>query len=88
VKWNAQRKARAEIGDDPEAYKARIRAEYLEELRNGTAQTNGRDLLEDEPPPFRRPPRMPSDLSSARNVGSRSGPAFSEPSIKDILANR
>jgi hypothetical protein len=87
VAWHKQRSALKEVGSDLEAYKARIRAEYLEELRNGNGQTNGRDLVEEDELPVRRP-RMPSDLSTARSVGSRSGPAFVEPSIKDILANR
>lgn len=80
VQWHKKRKTLTEVGNDPEAFKAKIRAEYLEELRNGKA------LPEGQPIERRQPTVMPSNLSNARSVGSRSGPAWQGPlSIKDIL---
>lgn len=37
AKWHKAEKAKAEIGDDPEAYKARLKAELLAELKSETA---------------------------------------------------
>lgn len=84
VQWHKQRSALQEVGSDLEAYKAKVRAEYLEELRHGKPTL-------DEPQEAARSPGsvMPSNLSSARSVGSRNGPAWQGPtSIKDIFANR
>jgi hypothetical protein len=82
VAWHKQRKLVNEVGSDPEAYKARIRAEYLEELRNGKPMTDEREAP-------RRNGVMPSSLSGARSVGSRTGPAWEgPPSISEILSNR
>jgi len=83
VQWHKRRKTVEEIGDDLDAYKARIRAEYLEELRSGK-------VMDDEPAakPSGRP-AMPSNLSAARSVGSRNGAVWSGPTpLKDIFANR
>jgi hypothetical protein len=83
VRWHKSRKALQEVGTDLEAYKAKVRAEYLEELRNGRATPE--PLREER----REVVRMPSDLSNARSVGSRSGPAWNgPPSIKDILSRQ
>jgi hypothetical protein len=85
VQWHKQRTVLAEIGNDPDAYKERIRAEYLQELRHG------KTTLDEEPRTTARSPGtvMPSNLSNARSVGSRNGPAWQGPtSIKDIFANR
>jgi hypothetical protein len=92
VQWHKQKTALQEVGSDLEAYKARIKAEYLEELRTGRTMDEPRaetsrerqatDRLHSGSP-------MPSNLSSARNVGSRNGQAWTgPPSIKDLLANR
>jgi hypothetical protein len=86
VQWHKQKTALQEVGSDLEAYKARIKAEYLEELRTGRVT----DEIGAEAPRQAKPATaMPSNLSSARNVGSRNGAAWSGPaSIKDILGNR
>ena len=85
VQWHKQRKVLQEIGPDPEAYKAKIRAEYLEELRTGRVMDEPRA----ETPRERSGTVMPSNLSGARSVGSRTGPTWSGPSsIKDIFASR
>lgn len=84
VQWNEQRKLREEIGDDPSAYREKIRAQVLSELQqqngNGAAQANGQQ----KPAPV-----MPSNFAAARNVGNRSGPAWAgPPSIADIFERR
>jgi hypothetical protein len=93
IQWGKERKAQAEVNGDfvgwKQRYREQVRNEYLDELRNGTAREgHNLDLDEDEELPRRRP-RMPSDLSSAPSVGSRSGPTWDGPaSIKDILGKR
>lgn len=79
VKWHQRRQAQAEIGDDPAAYKARLEAELREKI---TAELNGGQQQTQQ-----RPAATPSNLAGARNVGSRSGPAWTGPqSIADIFA--
>ena len=75
VQWHQRQLAQAEIGDDPSAYKAKVEAEILEKygIKDGQAP----------PAPA---PVMPSNLSSARNVGNRSGPAWAGPTpLTDIF---
>jgi hypothetical protein len=86
VQWHKQKTALKEVGSDLEAYKAKIRAEYLEELRTGRVT----DDISAETPREKRPATvMPSNLSGARSVSSRNGAAWSGPSsIRDILSNR
>jgi hypothetical protein len=85
VQWHKQKTALQEVGSDLDAYKARIRAEYLEELRTGRVTDEPRDEQSRAKPAS----VMPSNLSAARSVGSRNGSAWSGPaSIKDILGNR
>lgn len=74
VQWHKRQQAQAEIGDDPQAFRAKVEAEIL--AKHGLA-----------PPPAGQPqqqqaqpaPVMPSNLATARNVGARSGPAWSGP---------
>lgn len=74
VDWHKKRQATAEIGDDPAAYRERLKAELLAELQGS------------QPAPAANPVVMPSNLAGARNVGSRSGPAWSGPqSLNDIF---
>jgi len=67
VQWHKRQKAAAEIGDDPAAYRERLRAELLAELQQqpggGAPQA----------------PVMPSNLAGARNVGTRAGPKWAGP---------
>jgi hypothetical protein len=79
VRWHERQVARAEIGDDPSAYKARLEAELrdkiLAELGGGAVRGFAHVT--------------PSNLAGARNVGSRSGPAWSGPaSLNDIFDRR
>jgi hypothetical protein len=86
VQWHKQKTALQEVGSDLDAYKAKIRAEYLEELRTGRVT----DEIGAESPRQAKPtPAMPSNLSGARSVSSRNGAAWSGPaSIKEILGHR
>lgn len=82
VRWHQRQIATAEIGDDPAAFKARVEAELREkiaaELGGGMAATGQRFAH-----------ATPSNLAGARNVGARSGPAWSGPaSLNDIFDRR
>lgn len=81
AEWHKRKLAEAEIGPDPAAYKAKleaeIRAKVEAELAQGPAQT------------ATNAPVMPSNLASARNVGSRNGVPWSGPAPLDqIFAER
>lgn len=78
VQWHKQQQARAEIGDDPAAFRAKLEAEIL--AKHGlTAEGAAAEVPA-------KPPVLPSNLAGARNVGSRSGPAWSgPPSLQDIF---
>lgn len=82
VQWHQRRLAQAEIGDDPAAYRAKLEAELREKI---TAELNGNGQQGQQQPPAARP----NNLAGARNVGSRSGPAWAGPTpIADIFAGR
>lgn len=70
AKWHKAEKAKAEIGDDPVAYKARLKAELLAELRSETA---GRSV----PPP--------ASLAGQPNLGSSVPPWGGPVSLDDML---
>lgn len=77
VRWHKRTSVLKEIGDDPEKYRERVKAEILAELQSNGHQPNGGE---------RPAPVMPTNLATARNVGSRSGPAWSgPPSLNDIF---
>jgi hypothetical protein len=83
VRWHQRQLAQAEIGDDPAAYKAKLEAELREKILAETQQ--GGDQQQTQ----QRQPVMPTNLAGARNVGSRSGPAWSGPaSIDDIFSRQ
>lgn len=78
VDWHKKRQVQAEIGNDPAAYREKLKAEILAEIQ-GEAE-------KPQPAPQATPPVMPSNLAGARNVGNRSGPAWSGPqSLTDIF---
>jgi len=86
IQWHKRNKALAAVGFDLEAYNERVRAQHLEELRSGNVTPMRRS---EAPLPEERRVAMPTDLSGARSVGSRSGPVWDgPPSLKDILTNR
>jgi hypothetical protein len=78
VRWHQRQSARAEIGDDPSAYKARLEAELREQI---LAELGGAGA--------RFAQLAPSNLAGARNVGGRGGPAWSGPAtLNDIFDRR
>ena len=84
VQWHQKTAAMAEIGSDPAAYKAKlaeeIRAQVMAELQQG----NTPQAAETRPAPV-----MPGNFATGRNVGARSGPAYSgPPRLEDILGSR
>ncbi len=79
VQWHQRQLAQAEIGDDPAAYKAKLEAEVREKVLAELQQGDGQQAQQ-------RQATMPSNFATARNVGSRAGPAWSGPaSIQDIF---
>ena len=95
VQWHQRRLAQAEIGDDPAAYKARVEAEFLEKYGIDPAAYKAKveaQFLEkygvrpgEQAAPAVKPV-MPSNLTGARNVGSRSGPQWAgPPTLADIF---
>jgi hypothetical protein len=84
VQWHQHTSTMSEIGSDPAAYKARlaeeIRAQVMAELQQGNAPQAATE---------RPAPVMPSNFATGRNVGARSGPAYSgPPRLEDILGSR
>lgn len=79
VQWHQQTRALAEIGDDPAAYLARKEAEIREKVMAELQQGQ-------QPAASRAAPVMPNNFATGRNVGARSGPAWSgPPSLDDIF---
>jgi len=77
VAWNKRRVAQAEIGD-PAAYREKLRAEIIAEMEASGAGA--------QPTKVATPAVMPSNLVGQRNVGARSGPAWSGPApLNDIF---
>ncbi|MBA2690064.1 MAG: hypothetical protein H0U63_04610 [Burkholderiales bacterium] len=81
VQWHKRQLAQAEIGDDPAAYRTKLEAEIREKV---LAEVHGGGQQQEQ-----RSQVMPSNLVGARNVGSRSGPAWGgQASINDIFARK
>lgn len=64
---------------DPEKERERLKAEILAELQKGNEQEQTQQ---------RAAPIFPSNLAGARNVGARSGPAWSGPTPLNDIFNR
>jgi hypothetical protein len=78
VRWHQRQSTRAEIGDDPAAYKVRLEAELREQI---LAELGGAGA--------RFAQFAPSNLAGARNVGARGGPAWTGPAtLNDIFDRR
>ena len=81
VQWHQTETTMAEIGSDPAAYKAKlaeeIRAQVMAELQQGQ-----------QPGAQRAAPAMPGNFATGRNVGARTGPAYSGPPTLDDIINR
>ena len=75
-----------DVGDDPEAFKARLRAEWEAEQAANAGGTNGGGGGNGAAPP-RAMPRMAPSLANVRSVAGRTDVGFSgAPSLDDILA--
>lgn len=75
VKWHKAQTALSEIGDDPAAYKARVRQELMQELQAERAQSV-------------QIPAAPS-LAGQPNLGTRLAPVWQGPTpLEDILGGR
>lgn len=77
-----RQRAHQEIGEDPAAYKARLRAEWEAEMANGGgSQAGGNGAAAP-----RGMPRMAPSLANVRSVAGRTDVGFSgPPSLDDIL---
>lgn len=68
--------AMAELGDDPSAYEAKIRAKIMAELQSQPTQAAA------------SAPPIPQSLASARSSAARSAPSFSGPQpLKNLFEN-
>lgn len=81
VQWRQRQLAQAEIGDDPAAFKAKLEAELREKILAEQQQGDGQQMQQHQV-------TMPTNLIGARNVGARSGPAWSGPSSLNDIFNR
>jgi hypothetical protein len=70
VKWHKAQTALSEIGDDPKAFREKLRAELLAEMQSGQ---------QPQTPGAQPPPVLPTSFSGARNAGSNSTPQWSGP---------
>ena len=82
VQWHKRQLAQAEIGDDPAAFRAKLEAELREKITAELQQGEQGQQTQ------QRQPVMPSNLAGARNVGARSGPAWSGPKTIDDIFSR
>jgi hypothetical protein len=73
VKWHKSQQALAEIGDDPAAYKERLKQQLIQEL---AAQRQSAPI-----------PAAPS-LAGQPNLGARAAPAWSGPTTLDDILGR
>lgn len=77
VDWHTKRQVANEIGNDPAAYREKLKAELLAELQAKPAEAA---------PAVSTSPVMPSNLTAIPNAGPRSGPAWGGPKpIGDIF---
>lgn len=81
VKEHQRRKVLAEVGEDPAAYRERIRNELKAEMMATTPAPTA------APAPA-APARLPNSLATANSAASRSAPAWTGPTpISDIFPN-
>jgi hypothetical protein len=71
-----------EIGNDPAAYRERLRAEILEEIRSSGGHPPAAPQLQAAAPPA----VMPTNFADVRNSGGRTGSVWQGPTpLKDIF---
>jgi hypothetical protein len=85
VKWHKNETALKEIGNDPVAYRERLKAELLEEMKGQPAPA-APNAQASPAAPAAPAPVLPTNLAAARNAGVRSGPAYGGPlALQDIF---
>lgn len=83
VTWHKKQTALTRFGDDPDAFEAQLRAKIMAEIQGAPPATPAQPGAPAAPAPV-----MPSNLASARNVGTRTGPAWSGPASLTDIFNR
>lgn len=82
VKWHKAQDAISTYGDDPKAYREKLRAEIMAEMQGGQQQ---QPQTSQTPPP----PNLPTSFAGTRNAGSSTTQAFSGPRpLSDIMGGR
>jgi hypothetical protein len=82
VTWHKQQAALSEIGSDPEAYKAKLRAEWEAEMQAGGSQPSP------QPSQGGQPQALPSSFTQARNAGPRTAPQWAGPQPLSAIMKR
>ncbi|MDX1738322.1 MAG: hypothetical protein R3261_08790 [Alphaproteobacteria bacterium] len=83
-----QHKFQQEIGHNPDEYRARLRAEIMEELKQGSSLQSADSSPEVQSGmPQHIKVRHPQSLSGHSNARARSGPAWSGPASLDEILN-
>lgn len=83
VNWYKRDNTLREVGTDPEAYKAKLRAEILAELQGQQPASAPQTAVQGQPAAA---PALPSNFADARNAGARTGqPWQGPPPLKDIF---
>lgn len=81
VKWHKAQTALSTYGDDPTAYREKLRAELLAEMQGGQQQQTTQQTQPQQV--------MPTSFATARNAGSSSPPAYTGPRpLSDIMGGR
>ena len=89
VQWHKKQQIKAEIGDDPVAYEAKVETKVLAKygLTPETAAQSQQGGQQQQEQPAARV--APSNLAGATNKGARTGPAWAGPaSLSDIFDRR
>lgn len=83
VKWHKAQSALSTYGDDPTAYREKLRAEILAEMQGGQQQPG------QQSPTSQAQPVLPTSFAGARNAGPASSQAYSGPRpLSDIMNGR
>lgn len=82
IHWHRQQEALREIGNDPAAYRERLKAQIMAEMQNGQGG---------QPPQVQqqRQQAMPTSFTQTRNAGSRATPEWGGPKpLSEIFQGR
>jgi hypothetical protein len=86
VKWHKEQSALSDVGDDPKAFRERLRAEILVEMQGGGQPApNGQQGQQPAPPAA----AMPTNFAGARNAGPRTAVVHQGPRpLSEIMGER